>query len=294
MAISDASENIATQLQEIELLQAMFPRDGEIIWHDPSLLLDAQDFIEEDRNLDNLRHLSFDINIDIESSEKKYERKICLSLSLPTRYPDVYPDVSLISNNIMRTSQSNLNKSLHDFMSGLPTGEIMILEIINWVQENSAAYFEKENDIVEKTSSHTNSEEDANNEEYCFWIYMHHIYSKDKRRSIMNWAKEYNLTGFVMGGKPGIICVEGNLNKIEKYCVKVRSLIWRKMTCKVKEKLVERVFESFTEERFDVHGDRSNHMDMGKFYIFLKEKGLGDKFKELFGVEGHESHTQKN
>ena len=54
MAISDASENISTQLQEIELLQAMFPRYGEIIWHDPSLLLDAQDFIEEGCNLENL------------------------------------------------------------------------------------------------------------------------------------------------------------------------------------------------------------------------------------------------
>ena len=119
MAISDASENISTQLQEIELLQAMFPRYGEIIWHDPSLLLDAQDFIEEGRNLENLRYLSFDINIDIGSSEEKYERKICLSLSLPTSYLHVYPDVSLTSNNITRTSQSNLNKSLQGFMSKL-------------------------------------------------------------------------------------------------------------------------------------------------------------------------------
>ena len=230
MAISDASESIAIQLQEIELLQAMFPKEGEIIWHDPSLLLDAQDFIEEGGHLENLRYLSFDINIDIGSSEEDHECKICLSLSLPISYPDVYPDVSLISKNITRTSQSNLNKSLHGFLSELPTGEIMILEIINWVQENSAIYFEKENDIIEKTSSDTNSEEDTNNEEYCFWIYMHHIYSKDKRKSIMNWAKEYKLTGFVMGGKPGVICVEGNLNDIEKYCVKVRSLIWRKMT----------------------------------------------------------------
>lgn len=288
MAFSGASENITTQLQEIELLQAMFPKNREIIWHDPSLLLDAQDFIVEGRNLENLRYLSFDINIDIGSSEEDHECKIYLSLSLPISYLDVYPDVSLISNNITRTSQSNLNKSLHGFLSELPTGETMILEIINWVQENSAIYFEKENDIIEKTSSDTNSEEDTNNEEYCFWIYMHHIYSKYKRRNIVNWAREYKLTGFLMAGKPGVIYVEGILKNIEEYCVKVRGLNWKKMMCKVKERLVKRVFENFSEECFDVHGGRSNHMDMGKFYIFLKEKGLGDKFKELFGVQGHE------
>ena len=100
--------------------------------------------------MENLRYLSFDINIDIGSSEEDHECKIYLSLSLPISYLDVYPDVSLISNNITRTSQSNLNKSLHGFLSELPTGEIMILEIINWVQENTAIYFEKENDIIEK------------------------------------------------------------------------------------------------------------------------------------------------
>ena len=288
MAISDASENISTQLQEIELLQAMFPRYGEIIWHDPSLLLDAQDFIEEGCNLENLRYLSFDINIDIGSSEEKYERKICLSLSLPTSYPHVYPDVSLTSNNITRTSQSNLNKSVHGFMSELQAGEIMILEIINWVQENSAAYFNKGNVEIEKFSGYNETNGDCSNDKYCFWIYMHHIYSKYKRRNIVNWAREYKLTGFLMAGKPGVIYVEGILNNIEEYCVKVRGLNWKKMTCKVKERLLEKIFENFTEECFDVHGGRSNHMDMGKFYIFLKEKGLGNKFKELFGVEGHE------
>ena len=101
----------------------MFPKDGEIIWHDPSLLLDAQDFIAEGRNLEKLRYLSFDINIDIGSSETDHECKICLSLSLPTSYPDVCPDVSLISNDFTRTSQSNLNKNLHGFMSELQTGD---------------------------------------------------------------------------------------------------------------------------------------------------------------------------
>ena len=110
----------------------------------------------------------------------------------------------------------------------------VILEIITWVQENGAAYFNKENIENENSSGHTETNGDCGNDEYCFWVYIHHIYSKYKRRNIVSWAREYNLTGFLMAGKPGVIYVEGILNNIEEYCVKVRGLNWKKMTCKVK------------------------------------------------------------
>jgi len=41
------------------------------------------------------------------------------------------------------------------------------------------------------------------------WLYSHHIYSKYKRKDILNWATELKLHGFSMCGKPGIICLEG-------------------------------------------------------------------------------------
>jgi hypothetical protein len=33
------------------------------------------------------------------------------------------------------------------------------------------------------------------------WLYFHHIYNKDKKRKIVDWAKDYQLTGFSMTGK---------------------------------------------------------------------------------------------
>ena len=41
-----------------------------------------------------------------------------------------------------------------------------------------------------------------------YWIYSHHIYSKIKRRNILDMSREYDVTGFCQPGKPGIICVE--------------------------------------------------------------------------------------
>ena len=41
------------------------------------------------------------------------------------------------------------------------------------------------------------------------WIYSHHIYSKVKRRDMLELARDCAVTGFSLPGKPGIICVEG-------------------------------------------------------------------------------------
>ena len=40
------------------------------------------------------------------------------------------------------------------------------------------------------------------------WIYSHHIYSLNKRKSIVQWAKDFGLDGFSKPGKPGMICVK--------------------------------------------------------------------------------------
>ena len=48
-----------------------------------------------------------------------------------------------------------------------------------------------------------------------------------------------------------------------------------------------RSIEGFEELRFDVHGPRQGHMDLGRFLHYLREHQLGYMFKELFGVEGH-------
>ena len=50
-----------------------------------------------------------------------------------------------------------------------------------------------------------------------FWIFSHHIYSKTKRKCILEWSKEMNLKGFSLPGKPGVICAEGLQENCEEY-----------------------------------------------------------------------------
>ncbi|TNN75108.1 RWD domain-containing protein 2B [Liparis tanakae] len=134
------------------------------------------------------------------------------------------------------------------------------------------------------------------------WIYSHHIYNKTKRKNILEWSKELGLSGFSMPGKPGIVCVEGLHSACEEFWSRVKVLTWKKIMIRHREDIPLdrqgedsgavgstdslRKFTGFEEAMFDPHGNRGNHMDLGKLYQFLNEKGCCDVFQMYFGIEG--------
>ena len=129
------------------------------------------------------------------------------------------------------------------------------------------------------------------------WIYSHHIYSKWKRSDIQTYAKELDLTGFVMPGKPGIIAIEGYRNCVEDFWHRVRRMTWKRIMMKDREdveltddKTIDncRVFTGFEEKYFEPRQGkgRGGHGDRGLLLQFLQERGCGHVFALYFGVEG--------
>ena len=55
-----------------------------------------------------------------------------------------------------------------------------------------------------------------------YWIYSHHIYSNEKRRNMAQLSDELGLHGFVLPGKPGIICVEGVVEDVQEFYSHIR------------------------------------------------------------------------
>ena len=101
-----------------------------------------------------------------------------------------------------RDSHKRLSEDLHEFLSSLETGQIIVGSIVEWLQENGHLYVKGDSDNSGKNGNHSQSSK----EETSFtrlWIYSHHIYSKFKRRDIVDWAGELKLKGFSMPGKPG-------------------------------------------------------------------------------------------
>ena len=172
---------------------------------------------------------------------------------------------------------------------------------IMWLQEHLPAYCD---DTVEDNS---NTNENNHKSKYSglsrLWIYSHHIYRKELLKKIPESAAQLNLTGFVLPGKPGIICVEGIKEHCDEYWQTLKYPNWKHISCKHRQdkELNEqqtidvqvqqfRIFETFEELAFEAHGDyglrNDYHMDLGQFRKYLISCNCEFMFQIFFGLEG--------
>ncbi|XP_014108791.1 PREDICTED: RWD domain-containing protein 2B isoform X2 [Pseudopodoces humilis] len=200
------------------------------------------------------------------------------------------------SSLLSRSQQILLNSDLKTYLMQNFSGEPCMLSAREWVKDHAAAYIDKD-----LSSSSVTASEATQSEVTMFtrlWIYSHHIYNKQKRKNIIDWAKELSLSGFCMPGKPGVVCVEGLQSSCEEFWSRVRRLTWKRILIRHREDVSleggghaeiqkQRKFPTLEEKCFDAHGARGNHMDLGQLYHFLEEKGCADIFQMYFGVEGH-------
>ncbi|KAI4725626.1 hypothetical protein E4T49_06604 [Aureobasidium sp. EXF-10728] len=125
------------------------------------------------------------------------------------------------------------------------------------------------------------------------WFYFPSLSTREKRQHMVDWAPSYSLTGFVLAGKPGLLCLEGSASNIDAYMNEIKTVSWGDIPShqkKVSERYretgaeVTRAFETMIEitdlvgER---HGARQNRGDMAAIEAWLKDKGLGDMFESV-------------
>uniref|UniRef100_UPI00398F33F4 RWD domain-containing protein 2B n=1 Tax=Pristiophorus japonicus TaxID=55135 RepID=UPI00398F33F4 len=286
--------NAEAQLSELELLFSMFP--NELLVDDQLALADLRDYVQGKMLSPPTSRLQFTVHLQLD-----VPNVVCaLSCAFPQNYPAVIPEISTRSDALYRTQQVQLNTDLHEFLRENCCGEICMLNVIEWIKDHAATYMSKETISVEKLQP-ANRTKDA----ICtrLWIYSHHIYNKEKRKNILEWAKELTLTGFSMPGKPGVVCVEGPHSACEEYWARVKRLTWKRILIRHREDAtlditkvdvdaamqMFRKFTEFEEKIFAVRGNKGNHMDLGQLYQFLNERECGDIFQLYFGVEGKTS-----
>lgn len=221
-----------------------------------------------------------------------------MSCHLPHDYPVVAPEVFVRAKNLTKDGHKHFNEDLHEYVTSLDRGEIIVCSVTQWIQDNGQNYYDK----GEKQQIGKIKERIPEDDMFLrLWIYSHHIYSKFKRRDILDWAHELKLSGFSLPGKPGIICVEGYSRPTEEFWHRIRRLNWKKLVIKEKEEFAIddgdpktfQKFANFEEKVFDVRGGKSReyHMDLGKLFTFLEEHGCAKVFCIYFGVEGKASGT---
>ncbi|KAJ1529729.1 hypothetical protein ONE63_006482 [Megalurothrips usitatus] len=258
---------ISVQISEIEMLQSMFsPNELRI---DPTLLEDMR--LSVDSRYLELPMVSFILNLDVEV-------KMEVSVTLPADYPAVEPEIFVRSEFLDKHQQASINRELQGFISSSERGEVCIYSAISWLQENTHRF--KQEKVFECTTENIQDEKLVRQ-----WIYSHHIYNKDKRRNILSYASQHNCTGFMLPGRPGVICLEGFESDTDEIWRKIRSMNWKKIMLKKKEICSERAFSNFEEKSFNKCKDE-RHMDMGEFFKYLENHNCGYILKEYFGVDG--------
>ncbi|KAJ9601056.1 hypothetical protein L9F63_000791 [Diploptera punctata] len=289
-------EMLRIQLSELEMLQSMFSNPGEFSVYDHSVIADINEFVDGKSTV-YPPQLDFTISLFID----KAKLEVCVNL--PHDYPANEPDIYVRSDKLDRNQQHTLNSDLANYISTLDRGEICICSAISWLQENASRYHVESNPIANtEPTVNLNDENDSNFTR--LWIYSHHIYSKVKRREILDLANEFNITGFCLPGRPGIICAEGLARDCNEWWQKVKCMNWKKIMCKKKEitninsNSIDslRKFPTFQEISFDCGKSKSMeyHMDMGELYRYLAEHNCSYVFKDYFGVDGRTSTNSQH
>ncbi|PYH42422.1 DUF1115 domain protein [Aspergillus saccharolyticus JOP 1030-1] len=124
------------------------------------------------------------------------------------------------------------------------------------------------------------------------WFYFPSLSTRAKRDDLVNHAPEYSLTGFVLAGKPGVLCLEGVSADIDAYMKFIKTHSWGDIPShqkKVSERFretqdVQRVFsgmEEITDSLGERSGQRANRGDMQALEQWLQARGLGVAFEKV-------------
>jgi len=204
--------------------------------------------------------------------------------------PDRYPDTDLTVRFSSKTCEDEkFQKAIDDEIQNISTrsdeGELYISELIEWINDNLESYRMKETIKPKKKQ---------NLQFGRYWIYSHHIYSNEKRRNMAQLSDEFDLYGFVLPGKPGIICVEGDLDDCHRFYSAIKRWNWqhlelkheKRQTVKNAKELKELLrFDRVVELQFKVAGQRNGkHQDLGEFRTYLQQRGCDDVYTILFNL----------
>jgi len=282
-------ENYEMQISELEILQSMFCGPGELEI-DLGLIHSVVDWVnnKEESKLDKIPS-PIDFCVKITCDKNVVE----VVITLPPEYPKILPEIYVRSNELSRANQTAINEDIGDYLENETIlEEPCAVAVISWLQEHSEGYFTSKGETVlvqDTKSALLNSGKFSR-----YWIYFHHIYSKNKRKNITDLALECELSGFLLPGKPAVVCVEGRLEQVTEWWAVVRNWNWKKVTIKIQEEVDIsgqdsvnecRLFTGFEEIGSVKECQRGNHMDMGEFYKYLEAYKQTWVFKELFGIE---------
>ncbi|KAJ1546715.1 hypothetical protein HK405_006905 [Cladochytrium tenue] len=307
-------ELLASQLAIIELILAMYPPavNASSDTEDP-----VESTSDHNSRLERLRQAcngdsgaesvalppSFEFSISVpvgESSSDDRPRSVKMGISVPLAWSQEGATAEAADAGPpppeywLRQPDWMTRATAAKLDAGLPRGDV--LEAFEYVREQAEALFQAEaaSGALVQAAADVSEAGDTARRLVRVWFYFQSLSTAEKRRDLVRYADRYALSGFVLAGKPGLLCAEGAAADVDAYMSAIKRESWGDVPShqkKVSERLREecggedgRRFVGMTEitgELGEMHGARRNRGDMAALEAYLTEKGLGGSFAKV-------------
>jgi hypothetical protein len=181
-----------------------------------------------------------------------------------------------------------------------------IMNIIEVVSEASLDYISKDNNSTKADGNEESSVESG--EVVRTWHLFPSLSMKDKRKDLVSYASRYNLTGFVLAGKPGLVVLEhtmqataeDSINVIDSYWSDIKTTSWsdlppghKKVSEKHREVGVARCFHDMQDvtsideigSASIIENGRVRKNDLDKIKVWLQSRDCVGQLDIVLGKE---------
>lgn len=225
---------------------------------------------------------------------------LCLTLTMAPLYP-ISQALTVSSIVDLESTKRSAIKAAHSISMTLEEtcqavaknadGVESVLLVLNhaesWIEDNASGFLENEDPVPTLT---TNQNNNAMQRDGAVLgrrlIYSHHIISKVKRSDLKSLAAEYELTGFMKIGWPGIIVIEGEESCCMEFYDKIRRWSWKFLV--VRGEMQEKVlYHELDSKR--LLGEFQEISNMSDAALTCKKAGLESLFKTAMKVYDSET-----
>ncbi|ATY62649.1 DUF1115 domain [Cordyceps militaris] len=281
---------LEAQLGQIDLLMAMYPIEGSVVVADSSTpaLKCLREALAEDSMSDvpsSLGDIDLVLELDIPPQDNQASRRTAqLSITIPLRHPqdeDTTEDAPPARIRLQQPSWMSKAEA-SNLMAELPVDDDLFASIENVTAAVSYLSQAQTHEEASASAAPVTTAESLTR----VWFYFPSISTRSKRDDLVQHAPSYGLTGFLLAGKPGLLCVEGGARAVDDYMRFIKTESWGDIPAhhkKVSERyrqpgLEARAFAGMHEitGTLERRGERANRNDMRALEAWLAERGLGD------------------
>ncbi|KAL4802369.1 hypothetical protein BDV18DRAFT_164191 [Aspergillus unguis] len=275
-----------SQLSNIDLLTAMFPSPGEL-----EIDQSTTECIEKLRawceDPDSARPTGIPSSILLAVHAPISTKTIQVNVSIPLHQEKESDEPPPITYSLRQPDWIS-KAGLARLSSAMPADDIF--SALEYLQEDAGSLLEEQTQAAE-TSPSTPPTSQPNQPLIRAWFYFPSLSTRAKRTDMVTYAPDYKLTGFVLAGKPGVLCLEGASRDIDAYMSFIKTHSWgdipahqKKVSERYRETEISRVFpgmEEITDSLGERGGQRANRGDMQALEAWMAARGVGEAFEKV-------------